>query len=152
MTIISSVIGQVGVIMKKYRHILSSPKALWYCEALVTNNPFIFWLTTLLFHFVPAYLADGVCLLMRKKRRYFNKRNKKANIKNCTLSPADSFGAVVKLIWLLESRVIGFFSHPEHSISYYKKITALEKNCMYYLYFLFYFRAAHLLHKASKLQ
>ncbi|CAH2056218.1 unnamed protein product, partial [Iphiclides podalirius] len=62
--------GNIGAIMRTHRYTLATPKALWYCESTETNRPFMFWLLTLLFHFVPAYLVDGLCSLLGKERRF----------------------------------------------------------------------------------
>ncbi|XP_075990817.1 fatty acyl-CoA reductase wat-like isoform X2 [Anticarsia gemmatalis] len=44
-----------------------TPVAVWYMYAINTSNKLLFWLLTWLYHYIPGYLLDGVCVLLRRK-------------------------------------------------------------------------------------
>lgn len=46
---------------------LSTPFAVWYCYLLEVTNPVLYWLLTVILHYIPAYMADIVCAILRIK-------------------------------------------------------------------------------------
>ncbi|CAH2056159.1 unnamed protein product, partial [Iphiclides podalirius] len=43
-------------------------KAIWYCFAIPTKFKLLYKLITIFLHYIPAYIVDGVCLLLGKPR------------------------------------------------------------------------------------
>lgn len=41
--------------------------ALWYPNGTMKNNYWHHWLCVVFFHYLPAYVIDGLCVLFRKK-------------------------------------------------------------------------------------
>ncbi|XP_047542497.1 fatty acyl-CoA reductase wat-like [Vanessa atalanta] len=61
---------EIGDVLQiKTRTIISS-KTLWYCNAVVTPNKFFYFILTVLFHYIPAIIIDGCCMLVGKKARF----------------------------------------------------------------------------------
>ncbi|XP_075988820.1 fatty acyl-CoA reductase wat-like [Anticarsia gemmatalis] len=66
---------------------LASPLAVWYCYLIETANPFICWILTWFLHYIPAYMADGVCAVFGIKikeipsfRKFYQKVYKMSNV------------------------------------------------------------------------
>ncbi|CAH2056157.1 unnamed protein product, partial [Iphiclides podalirius] len=47
---------------------IASSKAIWYCFGFQTKYKVCYNLLTIFLHFIPAYIVDGVCLLLGKPR------------------------------------------------------------------------------------
>ncbi|XP_062531401.1 fatty acyl-CoA reductase wat isoform X3 [Bombyx mori] len=46
----------------------ATPKAVWYCYGFETGSDVVFWLSTWLLHYIPAYVADFVFNVTSMKR------------------------------------------------------------------------------------
>ncbi|KAF9413057.1 hypothetical protein HW555_008609 [Spodoptera exigua] len=47
-----------------------SPMSIAYSLYLQTSSPFLYWVYSWLFHMIPAYIADGVCSVLGRQRRF----------------------------------------------------------------------------------
>ncbi|KAF9823520.1 hypothetical protein SFRURICE_011373 [Spodoptera frugiperda] len=47
-----------------------SPTTMAFSLYLQTRSPFLYWVYSWLFHMIPAYIADGVCSLLGRQRRF----------------------------------------------------------------------------------
>ncbi|XP_047542398.1 fatty acyl-CoA reductase wat-like [Vanessa atalanta] len=56
-------------IVNNEARILAPTKALWYCTAIITPYKFFHLLMTVIYHYIPAIVVDGCCLLLGKKAR-----------------------------------------------------------------------------------
>ncbi|KAJ8707572.1 hypothetical protein PYW07_011249 [Mythimna separata] len=43
---------------------LSTPKSLWYCYVIETNNLVVYWLATWFLHYIPGYFLDALVSLL----------------------------------------------------------------------------------------
>ncbi|XP_046975845.1 fatty acyl-CoA reductase wat-like [Vanessa cardui] len=61
--------GELHNVVDNESRALIPPQALWYCSVLVTSNKYFHLLLTLIFHYIPAVIVDGCCLLVGQKAR-----------------------------------------------------------------------------------
>ncbi|XP_026740050.1 fatty acyl-CoA reductase wat-like [Trichoplusia ni] len=62
--------GNLSEIFTSFRFIYAAPQSIWYNFAWQTTNNFLFFVYSWFLHLIPAYLIDGICLILGKERRF----------------------------------------------------------------------------------
>ncbi|XP_046975955.1 fatty acyl-CoA reductase wat-like [Vanessa cardui] len=61
---------EIGEVLQTKTRTILPLKTVWYCNAVVTPHKLIYFILTVLLHYIPAIIIDGCCMLVGKKARF----------------------------------------------------------------------------------
>ncbi|KAJ8719812.1 hypothetical protein PYW08_011987 [Mythimna loreyi] len=61
---------ELRTVAEKQGQIYPSPMMVGYAFVLGTENPILFWVYSWILHIIPAYIIDGICVVVGKERRF----------------------------------------------------------------------------------
>ncbi|KAJ8719811.1 hypothetical protein PYW08_011986 [Mythimna loreyi] len=62
--------GKLRAVTEKEARNYPTPLMVGYGFVLNTENPILFWIYSWILHIIPAYIIDGICVMVGKERRF----------------------------------------------------------------------------------